>query len=349
MKKYIFKCVLVIFCVLGFGGINQYVLAEYVQIPGLYNTGVDDNNNELQAGYSDLHYTMTGPILGVEILDNPNPTYWVKAPDGSAWIAPNSETVHPAGSYNYTITFDLTEFNTENIVINGDLATDNNCSVFLNGMDTGITTGFGDFDHLTSFTIETGFIQGINTLEFQITNGEPGGTDNPMGLLVANLLVESDESDILETCSQAELEAQYEAGKQYCINNPEGCGIDIGSDSQTGYDQGYIDGQATCEDEAECTQVITYAQLPNADCWVMFSTSCDVPEGWEIVYEEPSNMCGSVDDTPPENTDNCSTFDIFSNTLHVPCFNGGSTMYWLDLELTGSEPVTLELKDLGTN
>ena len=38
-----------------------------------------------------------------------------------------------------------------------------------------------------------------------------------------------------------------------------------------------------------------------------------------------------------------------SNTLHVPCFNGGSTMYWLDLELTGSDPVTLELKDLGTN
>ena len=141
----------------------------------------------------------------------------------------------------------------------------------------------------------------------------------------------------------------YEAGKQYCIENPEECGIDIGSDYQTGYEQGYIDGEATCEDEAECTQVITYAQVPNADCWVEFSTPCDVPEGWEYVYEKPSNMCGSVDDTLSKKTDNCSTFDIFSNTLHVPCFDGGSTTYWLDLELTGSEPVTFELKDLGTN
>ncbi len=108
-------------------------------------------------------------------------------------------------------------------------------------------------------------------------------------------------------------------------------------------------GQTECEGETECTQVVTYAQPPETGCWVMFSTPCDVPKGWEIVYEEPSNMCGSVDDTSSENTDNCSTFDVFSNTLHVPCFNGGSTMYWLDLELTGSEPVTLELKDLGTN
>ncbi len=117
---------------------------------------------------------------------------------------------------------------------------------------------------------------------------------------------------------------------------------------QNAYDQGYIDGQATCEDGVECAQVITYAQVPKADCWVEFSTPCDVPEGWKIVFEEPSNMCGSVDDTSSENTNNCSTFNIFSNTLHVPCFNGGSTMYWLDLELTGSEPVTLELKDLGS-
>lgn len=98
------------------------------------------------------------------------------------------------------------------------------------------------------------------------------------------------------TCSESELSAQYEAGKQYCIDNPEDCGIDVGSNYHTGYDQGYIDGQAACKD-----------------------------------------------------SDNCSTFEVFSNTLHIPCFDGGSATYWLDLELTGSEPITLELKDLGKN
>ncbi len=31
-----------------------------------------------------------------------------------------------------------------------------------------------------------------------------------------------------ETCSQAELDAKFEDGKQYCIDNPEACGIEIG-------------------------------------------------------------------------------------------------------------------------
>ena len=154
------------------------------------------------------------------------------------------------------------------------------------------------------------------------------------------------QSVISQECYNSnDLEQSYESGKQYCIDNPEACGVDVDSY----YQSGYIDGQATCQNEAVCTQVITYAKVPKADCWVEFSTPCDVPEGWEIVYEMPSNMCGAIDDTSSENTDNCSTFDIFSNTLHVPCFDGGATMYWLDLELTGSEPVTLELKDLGVN
>jgi len=42
-------------------------------------------------------------------------------------------------------------------------------------------------------------------------------------------------------------------------------------------------------------------------------------------------------------------FDVFSNTFHVPCFNGGSTMYWLDWKISGSDPIMLELKDLGSN
>ena len=134
-------------------------------------------------------------------------------------------------------------------------------------------------------------------------------------------------------------------GWEMSLTPPE----DFSDACEVEYNEGFEAGKATCEEDTNCEQVIAYAKVPDADCWVMFSTPCDVPEDWETVYEEPSNMCGAVEATSSENTDNCSTFDIFSNTLHVPCFNGGSTMYWLDLELTGSEPVTLELKDLGAN
>ncbi len=184
--------------------------------------------------------------------------------------------------------------------------------------------------------IDSGYTQ--SDLDSAKQNGRQECIDDPVscGIVTSDGYTQAD----LDT----EYQKGYDAGSSDCSNGSSEPATD--SDYQTGYDQGYIDGQATCEDEAECTQVVTYAKIPDADCWVMFSTPCDVPEGWEILYEEPSNMCASS-----ENTDNCSTFDIFSNTLHVPCFNfnGGSTMYWLDWELTGSEPVTLELKDLGEN
>ncbi len=42
----------------------------------------------------------------------------------------------------------------------------------------------------------------------------------------------------------------------------------------------------------------------------------------------------------------CATFNMFTNTLHVPCLDMG-TIYWLDLSMTGSDPVMLELIGFG--
>lgn len=102
------------------------------------------------------------------------------------------------------------------------------------------------------------------------------------------------------------------------------------------YQEGYIDGQASCEEEAVCPQVITYGQIPNANCWVMFPTPCDVPNGWESINEEPENMCVSSESvTTPVNPDsNCATFNLFTNTLNVPCLDMGD-IYWVDMMLEG--------------
>jgi hypothetical protein len=42
----------------------------------------------------------------------------------------------------------------------------------------------------------------------------------------------------------------------------------------------------------------------------------------------------------------CATFNMFTNTLHVPCLDLGAK-YWLDLSLRDSDPVTLALTGIG--
>jgi DUF3108-like len=48
--------------------------------------------------------------------------------------------------------------------------------------------------------------------------------------------------------------------------------------------------------------------------------------------------------------DNCiASFDVSSNTLHVPCFTLGNQSFWLDLGLVSANPVQLQLTNFGTN
>ena len=44
----------------------------------------------------------------------------------------------------------------------------------------------------------------------------------------------------------------------------------------------------------------------------------------------------------------CSTFDLFTNTLHVPCLDMGNS-YWLDLQLMPGDPISFQLIDFGEN
>jgi hypothetical protein len=69
----------------------------------------------------------------------------------------------------------------------GRLASDNTAQIFLNGVNTG-TGASGTtccFDHFTSFQITSGFVQGVNRLDFVVTNEDCGpACVNPTGLRV---------------------------------------------------------------------------------------------------------------------------------------------------------------------
>ncbi len=157
------------------------VSAEAAPITGLFNTGVDNSNALLPMGSVDAHYTVvtsadpifTGPTAYVTV---PNPLYIANGLS-SQWIsvAPDNSCFCPllaVGTYDYRTTFDLTGLDSSSAVITGGWSTDNNgTDILINGISTGFTTSDIQF-HIgfAPFTISTGFVAGINTLDFVLFN-----------------------------------------------------------------------------------------------------------------------------------------------------------------------------------
>ena len=178
-------------------------IARADQIPSLFNTGVDPDGAALENGDLDTHYTLkrcaqtcannvtspVGPCASTPIptvaVAGKLDTLWVNAPPGSQWVHPVNST--QIGTFIYTLTVDLTGLKPSTAVITGKFSSDNQAKIVLNGVDTGVAINGNLFSSLTSFTIQSGFVPGINTLEFQVCNW--GGTS---GLLVADLLGTAD-------------------------------------------------------------------------------------------------------------------------------------------------------------
>ena len=63
---------------------------------------------------------------------------------------------------------------------------DNSVQMFLNGVNTGMGASGGStccFAHFTAFQIKSGFVQGVNRLDFVVTNDDCGPSCfNPTGL-----------------------------------------------------------------------------------------------------------------------------------------------------------------------
>lgn len=114
----------------------------------------------------------------------------------SGWIGPVADVSTLAsfivpGTYIYTTTFDLTGLDPATATLAGLVAADNGVDIYLNG---NLVTGFNyaDFSAFTddrfpnqSFAINSGFLVGLNTLEFRVANGDNTDADSPTGLRVA--------------------------------------------------------------------------------------------------------------------------------------------------------------------
>jgi hypothetical protein len=167
--------------------------ATYAAPFSLCNTGQTAGCGGLQLFGLDPNYTVVGGlVLTPSAAAIADPTVWPLGPGGpwnedpgnSAWITTN-EPVDPVGDYTYETTFDLTGFDPTTASISGEWLTDNTGTLYLNGVNTGFTSS--SFQTWSLFDLTSGFISGVNTLDFVVNNADCGGCDNPEGLRVGDL------------------------------------------------------------------------------------------------------------------------------------------------------------------
>lgn len=169
-------------------------LASFAASIPVYNTGVNNSGGLLGNTTVDTHYALisapspyataytgngTDTLGGNPYLDDGPNSRWIN-PSGwmGEWL--------PSGNYLYRTTFSLSGLNPSSALLTLKIASDNSCKVFFNSVDTGITTATNGFISFATFTINSGFLSGLNTLDFLLNNAVDAsvGNFNPTGLRV---------------------------------------------------------------------------------------------------------------------------------------------------------------------
>ena len=167
-----------------------YAAAGAAPIPGLYNTGLDSARALLPSGAVDPHYQLIqsadpgfpGPAA-IVLNDSGYPIgTWLANGPTSKWLSPQASQAvgNAAGNYTFRTTFDLTGLEPATALLSLRVTSDNALTaIYLNGVATGLSYG-GDFTTLSSAsTLSSGFVDGLNTLDFVVNNGGPAA--NPTG------------------------------------------------------------------------------------------------------------------------------------------------------------------------
>ena len=192
--------------VISIGGF-PYTITQlpYLQV---FGTGMSQNKPTivlLPDGSNDPHYTLVATPQGSTsanvyvVNSNLNPfPYWFTG-GNAKWISPEIPVTGQGlsgiapGNYKYETTFDLTGYDLTKVTMSGFWGADDTGTMKLNGSVVstallnsaqcpgGLSTPNG-FQCPTPFSITSGFVPGINTLTFEVTNYLT--VNNPSGLYV---------------------------------------------------------------------------------------------------------------------------------------------------------------------
>ena len=154
--------------------------AQAAVITGLFNTGTDASNVALAGGngVADPHYAILsstspgfagGPAVTFSVPD------YVANDENSRWISIAANGNPGLNTTVYRTTFNLSGFDIDTAQITGLWASDNNSEILLNGVATGwaLPAHGISFYFLHPFTLSSGFVEGINTLDFRVTDVGP--------------------------------------------------------------------------------------------------------------------------------------------------------------------------------
>ena len=167
--------------------------APTLAAPLVFNTGVDAagvplSGNAIDPHYSIVNSTAFGPsAYAVQAVDAPTvitPGVWLLDNTTSSWLVPVVgvffvDVPGVTDEMTYRTSFDLSGFDFATGRIDGRWATDDSgLRIRLNGVEVpGV--GVAQFDVWTPFAIASGFVAGVNTLEFDTRS-----TQTPTGLRV---------------------------------------------------------------------------------------------------------------------------------------------------------------------
>ncbi|RYG47330.1 PEP-CTERM sorting domain-containing protein [bacterium] len=143
-------------------------------------TGASDSNWTIDGTFakvSDAHSAWTG---GNAILAAGN-AKWIN-------VAGSSSTEEPASIDAFSTSFDLSGYDPATASLTVWWSSDNGSKLYLNGnlVDDipGIDNGVQSYQTNKSVTITSGFLAGLNTLTFDVTNGDDGiPQQGPIGLI----------------------------------------------------------------------------------------------------------------------------------------------------------------------
>jgi hypothetical protein len=154
-------------------------------IPGVANTGLNSDGTFVADGAIDPHYKIiqsadaSYPGPNAVVVNAGFPGSWIQANGVSKWIAPRAVQTSGAnapGDYVYRTTFDLTGLEFNSAVLTGRWASDNaGVEIRLNGVSTGFSNP-GAFSAFAPFIINSGFVEGTNTLDFVVNNTPPNAS-----------------------------------------------------------------------------------------------------------------------------------------------------------------------------
>jgi len=118
-----------------------------------------------------------GATTNTAVISDAN-AVWFQPHGQFHWINPSGSgnTAEPVGVYDYTNTFNIGPgFNASTAILNLHIAADDSVDVYLNG---GLQFSYAApaWPSTTFFTINNGFVQGNNTLEFVVDNSGGGPT-----------------------------------------------------------------------------------------------------------------------------------------------------------------------------